>query len=125
MSQNNFDETVQRRQNEGAEFSSRIGSEDDSDEEQNIDNSVPGAPPSPPQPPQHHPKVFFCPSDGNVASVYCALLYTKAGRGSEISLSDMTQGSLDMLNRLVNGTGEFRTAMTLTGGGHFAAAIFQ
>jgi len=88
-----FEESVHRRQSEGAELSSISGSDDeDADDE-----------------------------DADVENDNRAI--KKAERGAETTKRE--DGCIDKLKDLVKNAGELKTAVILTGGGHFAAAIFR
>ena len=104
----------------------------------------------PPTPQHHHPKVFFRLLDGRVASLYRAFLFPKADKRSreeEMTITTMVKttpmmvkttpmttmikttvevgecSAVETLRRL--DVRELQTAVILTGGGHFAAAVFK
>lgn len=99
---------------------------------QNIEEAAPSPQPfsTPPSPP-HHPKLFFRLPDGKVASLYRALLFPKAersergGGGGAAETLERAEGGVEKLKEIVNGFADLKTVVILTGGGHFAAAVFQ
>ena len=66
-----------------------------------------------------------------MASLYRAFLFPKTERGTDLTteMVDGGDGQFDggvgKLQQLVNDVESLKTAVILTGGGHFAAAIFQ
>ena len=89
------------------------------------------------QPRHQHPKLFYHLPDGKVASVYRVFLFPKQDkRGAEEEEGVENENDSDANRKVVsNGLEKLRqaikevnqtlTAVILTGGGHFAAAIYS
>lgn len=98
-----------------SDVSSLSGSDDDEEEEgeegkespdEDVSNSVL----------RKQARMFFCNADGNVISVYRAILFNKKKE---------MYGEQDVLQRVLAAPRRVNVAVILLGGGHFAAAVFK
>jgi len=134
MEQSTFDEEMRKREMEGAEISSISGSESSDDEVKasKIDclQLLPDLIPSPDnldgirdKTSNHHPKAFFHLPNGDLASVYRTFLAPK--HEWESADTGVFACPLQLLQELAKRLPSVKIAVFMTGGGHFAAAVFQ